>query len=129
MIKALLLAVVLYNMLLILRFSLYNRRFIRNRHLIFNTRFFLLFSLWMLMIFEISRRLFIRRRLYKAPLLEHGSEAVPRQRKGNLTQSTTPHKKWQRMAQDTQQGIYIIGGIDNAIPHLFYIALYFATMV
>ena len=26
------------------------------------------------------------------------------------------------MAQDTQQGIYIIGGIDNAIPNLFCIA-------
>ena len=61
----------------------------------------------------------IKTALYKAPLLEHVSEVVPRQRKGNLTQSTTVHKK---MAQDTQQGIYIIGGIDNAIPHLFCIA-------
>lgn len=38
----------------------------------------------------------IKTALYKAPLLEHGSEAVPRQRKGSRTQSTTAHKKWQR---------------------------------
>ena len=61
----------------------------------------------------------IKPALYKAPYWNTEGDGVPRQRKGNLTQYTTAHKKWQRMAQDTQQGIYIIGGIDNAILHLF----------